>query len=129
VKEEMSEEMVTLLKNQRQIKEWQIMVKGRLNEMEDAYLRETPFGNVIRGFEVDGGTRSRGDRGREINDEKERLFSGSSWPVWEERAKNNNSLAPIPLQRGISNVSAVSATSNVSGISNEGGPALKKRKS
>ena len=126
VKEEISEEMVTLLKNQKQIKEWQAAVKSRLFDMEDAYLRETPFGNVIRGFEVEGGTRSRGERGREINDEKERLFSGSSWVVWEERMKNKE-LAPYPLQRGISNVSAVSALSSASGLSAEG-PAFKRKK-
>lgn len=124
MKEEISEEMASLLKNQKQIKEWQAQLRTRLYEMEDAYLRETPFGNVVRGFEVEGGTRSRGDRGREINDEKERLFSGSSWQVFEERMAQN--LNAIPLQRGISNVSAVSALSNTSGLSD--GPLQKKPK-
>lgn len=124
-KEEVSEEMAALLKNQKAIKEWQALVKTRLYEMEDAYLRDTPFGNIVRGFEVEGGTRSRGERGREINDEKERLFSGSSWSVWEERTKHKD-MNPIPLQRGISNVSAVSALSTLSA---EGqGQAVKKRK-
>jgi hypothetical protein len=127
VKEEVSEDMVTLLKNQKQIKEWQAQLRTRLHDMEDAYLRETPFGNVVRGFEVEGGTRSRGDRGREINDEKERLFSGSSWQVYEERSLSHKDLNPYPMQRALSNVSAVSALSNTSGLSDTG-PSQKKRK-
>lgn len=126
VKEDVSEEMTALLKNQKAIKEWQALVTTRLYEMEDAYLRDTPFGNIVRGFEIEGGTRSRGERGREINDEKERLFSGSSWPVWEERIKHKE-LAPVPLQRGISNVSVISALSTGSALSAEG-PVMKKRK-
>ena len=93
VKEDVSEEMTALLKNQKAIKEWQALVTTRLYEMEDAYLRDTPFGNIVRGFEIEGGTRSRGERGREINDEKERLFSGSSWPVWEERIKHKEEIS------------------------------------
>ena len=62
-KEEVSEEMAALLKNQKAIKEWQALVKTRLYEMEDAYLRDTPFGNIVRGFEVEGGTRSRQSAG------------------------------------------------------------------
>ena len=115
VKEELSEEMMSLLKSRSQVKDWTAQVEKRLYEMEDAYLKETPFGNVIRGFEVEGGTRSRGERGREINDEKERLFSASSWKVYEERSLAKGAPA---LSR---QVSAISTGSNSE-------PALKARR-
>ena len=63
-KEPLSEEMMDLLKSRSQVRDWAAQVEKRLYEMEDTYLKETPFGNVIRGFEVEGGTRSRGERGR-----------------------------------------------------------------
>ena len=113
-KEEVSEEMMALMKSRNQVKENAAQVEKRLFEMEDAYLKETPFGNVIRGFEVEGGTRSRGERGREINDEKERLFSASSWKVYEERGLTK---AAPALSR---QVSAISTGSNE--------PALKSRR-
>jgi hypothetical protein len=114
-KEELSEEMIALLKSRNQVKDWSSQVEKRLYEMEDAYLKETPFGNVIRGFEVEGGTRSRGERGREINDEKERLFSASSWKVYEERSLTK---ATPALSR---QVSVISTGSNSE-------PALKTRR-
>ena len=115
--------MAALLKSRSQVHEWQAQVDKRLYEMEDAYLKETPFGNVIRGFEIEGGTRSRGERGREINDEKERLFSASSWKVYEERMLSK---AP-PLSRQVS-TSSVMSTGGISNASTTDLLALKRRK-
>lgn len=83
-----SDDLVALLKHQKQIKEWQDAVSKRILSMEDTYLRDTPMGNIVRGFDTDGvgGTRG-GGRHKEGTtiDDKERLFSSSSQAVYLER--------------------------------------------
>ena len=88
VKEEISEDLAVLLKHQKQIKEWQGKVEKRISTIEDLYLKETPLGNLVRGFDQDAMIASRRNRENKEADEKEKLFSGSSYTVWLERNKD-----------------------------------------
>ena len=77
----LSEEMQNLLEQQQQIEEWLRDAEQRIYELEGTYLEETPLGNIVRGWEVDCKplTSTRGGI-----DEKERIFSNSSYQVWVE---------------------------------------------
>lgn len=77
------------LKLQRkQLEDWTKVVNARIFELETNYLEETPNGNLIKGWEVDG---------RQVPlhklkpnyDEKERLFSFSSYRYLLDRKKNS----------------------------------------
>ena len=90
LKEEVSQDLAALLKHQNEIKEWQAAVNRRVQSMEEAYLRETAMGNIVRGFDQDASNatfknRNKADT-REV-DEKEKLFSGSSFPIFDARQK------------------------------------------
>lgn len=63
-----------------QLKDWLRDVEQKIYELEGQYLDETPMGNILKGWEVDGKPSS---RLRSI-DEKERLFSNSSYRVYME---------------------------------------------
>ena len=51
---EQSEEMKELLAHQTEIKKWIDQVNNRVFELEDKYLVETPHGNMLKGWEIDG---------------------------------------------------------------------------
>lgn len=77
-----SEEMMQLLQHQKEISEWISSVKYRIYELETSYLDEpNSLGNVIRGWDADGRI---GPIKKQISDEKDRLFSNSSYQVWSE---------------------------------------------
>jgi hypothetical protein len=72
----MSDEMKALLEHQKQLKNWLIEVNSKIYSMEESYLEETPLGNIVRGWEIDGKPLPL------KKDEKERLFSSSSYQSW-----------------------------------------------
>ena len=77
-----SEELSQLLQHQREINEWMASVKFRIYELETTYLDEpNSMGNIIRGWDADGRI---GPIKRQISDEKDRLFSNSSYQVWSD---------------------------------------------
>jgi hypothetical protein len=76
-----SEEMKGLLDHQKQVKAWLAEVNAKIFSLEEQYLEETPLGNIIRGWEIDG--KPLPLKTREV--EKERLFSYSSYQVWFDR--------------------------------------------
>lgn len=77
-----SAEMKDLLDHQKQIKTWLADVKKRIYETETMYLEETQLGNVVKGWEVD--SRPPLARVRGQCEEKERLFSYSSYETWAD---------------------------------------------
>ena len=78
--EKISNEMKELLENQREIEEWLDTVNNRIFELEDKYLLETPHGNVIKGWEIDG--KMLPNRGNKLVEDKDRLFTYSSVNAW-----------------------------------------------
>jgi hypothetical protein len=86
-KEEMSDELAELLKNQRQIKDWQSAIHKRVSRLEELYLKETSMGNIIRGFDLDATQNKDKNRHKDNKDgdDKERMFSGSSFEIYSER--------------------------------------------
>lgn len=68
-----------LLEHQVEIKDWLQMAEQRIYELEEAYLEGTPMGNIIRGWEIDG--KPLASRPKAVDD-KERLFSNSSYQVY-----------------------------------------------
>ena len=78
--ESTSDEMNELLANQREISDWLETVNNRIFELEDKYLLETPHGNVIKGWEIDG--KMLPNRGNKLVEDKDRLFTYSSVNAW-----------------------------------------------
>lgn len=122
VKEEVSADLAALIAQKKQILEWKAKVTTRLVYSEDIYLKETQMGNIIRGFDQDASIQKEKNRNRDNkeSDEKEKLFSGSSYAVWMERqhaAKLKDSQTTVGIPQ-------VSSQSNIS----ENGPAIKKQK-
>ena len=92
IKEEISEDLATLLRSKNQILEWKEAIAKRVAHCEDVYLKETVMGNIIRGFDPDSMAVREKNRGttkaeQKESDEKEKLFTGSSYPIWLERQK------------------------------------------
>ena len=133
VKEEMSEDLAALLKHQKQLRDWQSTVQKRIIQLEETYLKETSMGNMIRGFDQDaGGGAARGDRNRsrdqKESDDKEKLFSGSSYPVWLER--QNAMLKKLALAQEAAAAAAGGGMPQVASQTSlaTGGPPTKKQK-
>lgn len=68
-----------LLEHQAEIRDWLQLADQRIYELEEAYLEQTPLGNIIRGWEIDG--KPLAARPKTVDD-KERLFSNSSYQVY-----------------------------------------------
>ena len=76
------------IEHQIQLKKWLSDVEQKIVELEESYLEETPGGNIIKGWDVD--SKSVPIRPRPMDD-KERIFSCSSYQVWmESRASMEN---------------------------------------
>jgi hypothetical protein len=86
------QELNGLLDHQKQLKEWLNEVNQRIYELEASYLEETPTGNIVRGWDID--SKSTPMRPKQI-EEKERIFSGSSYQNWIE----NKSLAETETEK------------------------------
>lgn len=67
---------------QRTLQEYSKSLDNRIYELETIYLEETANGNIVRGWELDG---RQGPLHKKSNDEKERLFSFSSYRYLTER--------------------------------------------
>lgn len=80
----MSDELKQLIAHQAQIKSWLSEVNTRIAEMEESYLEETPMGNIVRGWEIDGKLLPLRSRGGGPGEEKEKIFSNSSYQCWLE---------------------------------------------
>ena len=93
----MSAELQHLLSQSRQIKNWIADVEQKIVELETSYLEDTSMGmgNIVRGWDVD--LKPVAGRARAIDD-KERIFSQSSYKVWlgnktaQESAGNKRAL-------------------------------------
>ena len=77
-----SADLKGLLEHQSQIKQWLKDVNSKIYTLEEAYLEETPLGNIIRGWEIDGKPLPLKMKGQE---EKERLFTFSSYQMWFDK--------------------------------------------
>ena len=78
----MSADLKGLLEHQSQIKQWLNDVNSKIYTLEESYLEETPLGNIIRGWEIDGKPLPLKMKGQE---EKERLFTFSSYQMWSDK--------------------------------------------
>lgn len=74
-------ELKELIEYEQQLKDLLRDLEYKIYELEGIYLEETPMGNILKGWEIDGKLFS--SRPRTI-DEKERLFSNSSYRVYME---------------------------------------------
>lgn len=83
-----SNELTRLKDHHKEIKKWNEKVKSKIYEVESIYLEETKLGNIIRGWEIDG--RPVSHRNRAQHEEKERLFSSSSYQVWLEQKNQSD---------------------------------------
>ena len=71
-----SQELKALKQHHAQIKKWINDVNKRIYTVETNYLEDTHLGNIVKGWELDRATRVRGQI-----DDKDRLFSYSSYEV------------------------------------------------
>lgn len=74
-----SEELQELMNQQKQIRIWLTKVQNRIYELETTYLEDTSLGNIIKGWEIDGRPLL-----KKQCEDKERLFSFSSYQVWSD---------------------------------------------
>jgi Histone acetyltransferase subunit NuA4 len=84
-----SDDLKGLLEHQLQIKRWSAEVNSKIYSLEESYLEETPLGNIIRGWEIDGKPLPFKMKGQE---EKERLFSFSSYQIWSDKKFNTDAV-------------------------------------
>jgi hypothetical protein len=101
-------EMKALIDHQQQIKSWLHEVERRILELETSYLEDTPLGNIVKGWDVDGKPNTSINRNIE---EKERIFSLSSYHMWMESKSTND---------------PDSTTQTSSRLANDGNPQKKK---
>lgn len=96
-----SEEMKDLKEQQEKIESWLKEVNSKIYELETSYLDETTFGNVVRGWDLDGRLGPL-HRARGVVEEKERLFTYSSYAQVLER-KNQPEITIIEKSFGTNN--------------------------
>jgi hypothetical protein len=103
-----------LLEHQAEIKDWLQLADQRIYELEESYLESTPLGNIIRGWEIDG--KPMPSRPRTV-DEKERLFSNSSYHVYlENKSAAEGKPAPGKSEGNPKKKSKRSSTAKKDGI-------------
>ena len=59
-----------------------MQVNSRIMELEDKYLSDTIWGNVVKGWEIDG--KLLAPRASNYIDDKDRIFTASSTTAWAE---------------------------------------------
>ena len=123
-KPQVSDEMKGLLEQQIQIKKWLQEVHTKIYTLEEAYLEETPLGNVIRGWEIDGKPLPLKFKGQE---EKERLFSCSSYQYLPD--KKVVSSTPDTAPEAVGEKRSHHASSGSNSKSSDGLKSKKVRKS
>ena len=117
-----SKNMKDILEHQQQIKTWLSDVKRKIFETETIYLEETQLGNIVKGWEIDGKPPISRVRGQ--CDDKERLFSYSSYESWTENKQAQDS--KLGEKKPIVSTSAVIGTTL---SASQKSRKLKKRKS
>ncbi len=101
----LSPEMKELLLQRAQLKSYINLTNKKITELETSYLEEpNTIGNLVRGWDIEG--RAHPSRRGGI-DERDRLFSSSSYPVWlsmraqqEEAAERRAGLVRSDSSRG-----------------------------
>ena len=116
-----TDEMKGLLEQQMKIRKWLTEVHSKIYTLEESYLEETPLGNIVRGWEIDGKPLPLKFKGQE---EKERLFSCSSYHPPPER-KTTHDVQPDAVGEKRSH----HAASGLNGRSSDGPKNKKVRKS
>ena len=116
----MSDEMKGLVEQQIKIKKWLAEVHAKIYKLEEAYLEETPLGNIIHGWDIDNKTNFK-YKGQE---DKERLFSGSSY-----HAHADKKAAPETISEAIGEKRSHHAASGSSSKASEGTKSKKVKKS
>jgi hypothetical protein len=89
----LSVEMKGLLEHKKQINEWLVLVESRIWDMEDTYLDETPAGNIIKGWEMDGKPPLKSGPSHPASGD--RLFSYSSYQTFMEKSSTDHSRKSI----------------------------------
>ena len=79
-----SDELKGLMDHQKQIKAWLAEVHAKVDILENTYLEETPLGNVVRGWADDKPLFKKGQ------EDKEKIFSNSSYQVFLDRQSNRD---------------------------------------
>ncbi|CAN0115908.1 unnamed protein product [Ascophyllum nodosum] len=81
-----SDEMRTLLQHRRELDESLAQLEAQIFHEEGAYIRETPCGNVIRGFECFHDSKLNNEQPKKSRMEviEERIFSKSSYIFWQK---------------------------------------------
>jgi hypothetical protein len=74
----------TLIDHQQQMQQWLLLVNNKIFEMETSYLEDCVSGNLLKGWDIDGRTLPV-HRSRSTTDDKDRLFSFSSYSYWLEK--------------------------------------------
>lgn len=80
--------MKHLLDQQQQLQTWSRQVNKKIFELETIYLDESAFGNIVRGWDLDGRLGPIRPRGQV--DDKERLFSNSSYATWFDKKNHQD---------------------------------------
>ena len=114
------DEMKGLLEQQAKIKRWLAEVHTKIYKLEEAYLEETPMGNIIHGWDIDNKTNFK-YKGQE---DKERLFSCSSYHTHVDRK-----IAPETLSEAVGEKRSHHAASGSNSKASEGTKSKKVKKS
>ena len=75
---QMSTDMKKLLEHQYQINIWLMQAEQKIYQLEEAYLLDTPLGNIVRGWGDIEANQKTHQRSRGAVDDRERIFSSSS---------------------------------------------------
>ena len=113
-----------LQESEIEIKSYLSQVNKKIVEIEESYLAETNLGNIIRGFDIDG----KAQRSYIKNpDEREKLFSCSSYEMWLECKSQQESVdLTIQEKKNLPPRSSLGSSDNATKPSN---PKKKSRKS
>eukprot|EP01040_Poterioochromonas_malhamensis_P005573 gene5573-5990_t len=83
-------DLQSLVDHHQQIQQWIQMVNNKIYEMESSYLEDCVSGNIIKGWDIDGRNLPI-HRSRSSIDEKDRIFSFSSYSYWMEKKNSTDS--------------------------------------
>ena len=84
-------DLQNLIDHHQQMQQWLLLVNNKIFEMETSYFEDCVSGNLLKGWDIDGRSLPV-HRSRTNIDDKDRLFSFSSYSYWMER---KNSLDPV----------------------------------
>lgn len=119
------QQLKILKQQQAQLNQWLVQVNNKLYEIETQYLDDTPLGNIIRGWDIDGKTAPPSYRSKNNIDDRERMFSFSSLAFMQDKKA---SLANPSEKIAISGPSSKSITTNPTGTTSNKGRKRKRMK-